>query len=349
MPRASQCGARALTCASLSFVLASLLAGCSPAPVETAFSGLAMGTNWNVKVVTASALEDRSRVDESIRGVLEDVNAKMSTYVADSELSRFNEHHSSEPFEVSPETMAVFAEARRIGELTDGAFDVTVGPLVDAWGFGPRDRREDLGRAAIDGLRAHTGWDKLIVNEAESTLAKLDPELRCDLSAIAKGYAVDGVSEALTTMGLPSHMVEVGGEVYAAGLNAEGRPWRIGIEKPPEDGGGMHRVVGLDGLALATSGDYRNYFERDGKRYSHEIDPATGRPIEHRTASVSVLEPSCAAADALATALIVLGEDRGYAKAVELEVAAQFLMRDGSGFVEKTTPAFERLVNAANR
>ncbi|MEZ5362826.1 MAG: FAD:protein FMN transferase [Bryobacterales bacterium] len=301
-----------------------------------------MGTTWNVKIIAPGELGEREQqAGEAIRDALDDVNSKMSTYVADSELSRFNAHRSSKPFPVSAETMAVFVEAKRIGELTGGAFDITVGPLVNAWGFGPADRREDLDQAAIDELKSHTGWDKLVINEGEGTLVKLDPELYCDLSAIAKGYAVDRVSAALTELGFPDHMVEVGGEVYANGHNVEGRPWRIGIEKP-DAVSGMQRVVGLDGLAMATSGDYRNYFERDGKRFSHEIDPVTGRPVEHRTASVSVLEPTCAAADALATGLIVMGEDRGYERAVELEIAAQFLVREGDGFVEKTTPAFDR-------
>ncbi|MCB1022723.1 MAG: FAD:protein FMN transferase, partial [Acidobacteria bacterium] len=310
--------------------------------VQTAFAGAAMGTTWNVKILAPGELGDREQqAGAAIRDALEDVNSKMSTYVADSELSRFNAHRSSDPFPVSAETMAVFVEAKRIGELTGGAFDITVGPLVNAWGFGPADRREDLDQAALDELRSHTGWDKLLIHEGEGTLVKLDPELYCDLSAIAKGYAVDRVSAALTAIGFPDHMVEVGGEVYANGHNGEGRPWRIGIEKP-DSVAGMQRVVGLDGLAMATSGDYRNYFERDGKRFSHEIDPATGRPVEHRTASVSVLEPTCAAADALATGLIVMGEERGYQRAVELEIAAQFLIREGDGFVEKTTPAFDR-------
>ena len=358
--RPTVCQARALTCASQSWfdfpqrrrvrqhacLALLLLTGCASPPVQTAFSGASMGTTWNVKVVSDEVLGQREdQAARAIRAALEDVNSKMSTYVADSELSRFNAHRSAEPFPVSAETLAVFVESKRIGELTEGAFDITVGPLVNAWGFGPADRRADLGQAAVDELRAHTGWDKLVVNERESTLVKLDPKLYCDLSAIAKGYAVDRVAESLETLGLTAYMVEVGGEVRAAGRNLEGRPWRIGIEKP--GGSGMQRVVGLDGLAMATSGDYRNYFERDGKRYSHEIDPATGYPVEHRTASVSVIEPTCAAADAFATGLIVMGEERGFAKAMELEIAAQFLVRRGNGFTEMTTPAFDRLMGPA--
>ena len=316
---------------------------CTSAPVETAFSGEAMGTAWNVKAVSASALENEPQAAEAIRAALDDVNSKMSTYRADSELSRFNALRTSEPFPVSQETMDVFVEAKRVGELTGGAFDITVGPLVNAWGFGPGERREDLDDAAIADLRSHTGWEKLIINAAERTLVKLDPELYCDLSAIAKGYAVDRVAKALAGLGLDRYMVEVGGEVRTSGLNVEGRPWRIAIEKPAEGGRAIQRVMGLEGLAMATSGDYRNYFERDGKRYSHEIDPVTGRPVEHRTASVTVVEPTCAAADALATGLIVMGEERGYERAVELEIAALFLVREGDVFVEKSTPAFDRI------
>jgi thiamine biosynthesis lipoprotein len=328
----------------LTVLLLCLSLGCAaPGPVETPFSGDAMGTTWNVKVVTEKPLPAGDKTGDAIRAALGDVNSKMSTYLVGSELSRFNAQRSADPFKVSPETMAVFEEARRVGELTQGAFDVTVGPLVNAWGFGPGERREDLSDSALEAIRAHTGWDKLLINPAESTLVKLDPDLYCDLSAIAKGYAVDRVSEALTVIGRTAHMVEVGGEVRASGLNAEGRPWRIAIEKPVEGGRAIQRVVGLDNLAMATSGDYRNYFERDGKRYSHEIDPATGRPVQHRTASVTVVEPTCAAADALATGLIVLGEERGYERAVDLEIAALFLVREGEGFVEKATPAFAKI------
>ncbi len=324
------------------------MVGCTPSgPVEHIVNGEAMGTTWSVKVRAPQALDETAAqaVESAITAQIELVNDRMSTYKPDSELSRFNQMDGPGGVAISPETMEVFLEARRIGELTDGVFDVTVGPLVNAWGFGPADRREELSDADIAELKTLIGWDRIEINEAASTIRKDRAGVYADLSAIAKGYAVDRVSDALAGLGHGDHMVELGGEIRVRGVNVSGDPWRLAIEKPSPDGGrGLQRVLPVTDMALATSGDYRNYFEKDGRRYSHEIDPRTGRPIDNRTASVSVFHPSCATADAWATALIVLGEVDGYAKAVEQDLAAAFLVREGDGFVEKTTPAFDRLL-----
>ena len=305
-----------------------------------------MGTTYSVKLRLASPLDPAGtdEVAKSVADEIELVNQKMSTYLDSSELSRLNQAPQATAMAVSAETMAVFLEARRIGELTNGIFDVTVGPLVNAWGFGPEDRRADLSDAEIAELQALTGWERITLDEVASTISKDQAGVYCDLSAIAKGYAVDRVSDALASRGYGDHMVELGGEIRVRGVNLVGQPWRIAVEKPSPDGGrAIQRVLPMVDLSMATSGDYRNYFEKDGQRFSHEIDPRTGRPIEHRTASVSVVHPSCATADAWATALIVLGDEDGYSKAVEQDLAAVFLVRDGEAFVEKTTPAFDRL------
>jgi FAD:protein FMN transferase len=296
--------------------------------------------------VAGSALPEpeRARVQDAIERQLARVNELMSTYLPSSELSRFNQWASREPFQLSAETFEVFQVARRVGSLSSGAFDVTVGPVVNAWGFGPPGKpAHPPSDVELDQLKAGVGWDKIVLEEAHSAIRKIRPDVYCDLSAVAKGYGVDRVSATLSGLGYFEHMVEVGGEVRARGRNAEGQPWRIGVEKPLEGGRAVQRTLPLENLAMATSGDYRNYYEEGGRRVSHEIDPRTARPIGHRLASVTVVTGRCVEADAFATALIVLGEEEGYRLAVEQNLAALFLVREADGFVEKTSPRFEEL------
>ena len=284
----------------------------------------------------------------AVETAFDDVDRKMSTYREDSELSRFNELASAQPFPVSAETFAVFRHARAISKATGGAFDITVGPLVAAWGFGaggidPISEEASIPtESEIEALRSRLGRHMIELNEEASTIAKRVPGVRCDLSAIAKGYAVDRAADALAAMGFKNYLVELGGEIRTAGRNEEGTPWHIAIERPQAAGREPHRLLPLEKMALATSGDYRNFYEKDGRRYSHTIDPRTGRPVNHRLASVSVFDALCVRADGYATALMVLGEDEGFHFAVENNLAALFLVRDGTGgFAEKTTPAFE--------
>lgn len=336
-----------------------LLAACACAcarpdaelPVHV-FDGAAMGTAWTVRVVTNAPWPqaDRDRVGAEIQAVLDDVESKMSHYDPASELSRFNRRRTTEPFPVSADTFEVFREARRLAELTGGALDVTVGPLVNAWGFGPvePDRFPPDGEL-LARLRRHVGRARIELDASALTLRKTDPETEGDLSAVAKGYGVDRVADALREAGLARFLVEVGGEIAAAGTNHLDRPWRVGIESPSA-AGGLQRVVPLRDRALATSGDYRNRREVEGGWVSHTIDPRTGRPVEHGLASVSVVADRCVVADGLATALEVLGPDDGYALAVEQEWAALFLVRGDDGAIrERATPAFSGFVATAGR
>lgn len=304
-----------------------------------------MGTAYHVKVV-APRLSDTEQ-DELARIItdeLENVNSKMSTYQDDSELSRFNRSPATAAFALSRETLDVFAESARISEFTGGAFDITVGPLVDVWGFGPSNPERIPTEDELMVLRASVGWRNVVVDPAAGAIHKTHADTRCDLSAIAKGYAVDRVSEALTKLGRRNHMVEVGGEVRTAGRNAAGEPWRIAVEKPVAGSAATERIVPLSDRAMATSGDYRNFIERDGTRYSHTIDPRTGRPVMHRLASVSVLHKSCMTADALATALMVMGEEEALTFASDHELAVLLLIRGDDGeFTEAATPAFADL------
>jgi thiamine biosynthesis lipoprotein len=327
----------------------SALWGCAPTenpPALHIFDGATMGTTFTVRVVTADTWDQPRRrgIGDRIQAALDDVESKMSHYRSSSEVSRFNQVRATVPFPVSPETFDVVSHAYRLSEMTGGALDVTVGPLVNAWGFGPVD--PDVlppDPALLVRLRNHTGYRKLELDSVALTLRKTDPELECDLSAVAKGYSVDRVAEVLREEGLTRFMVEVGGEIVAAGSNQHGGPWRIAIERPVMDGG-VQRVVLLSGRAMATSGDYRNVREIDGRLVSHTIDPRTGRPVAHQLASVSVVADLCVVADGLATALEVLGPDDGYALAVERGWAALFLVRDDTGTIsERATPAFEAL------
>lgn len=295
------------------------------------FSGQALGTGFTVKVVVPDELTvDKEEVSVSIRDAVNQVDVSMSTYRPDSELSRFN-NHGTEVFPVSPDLVEVMAEARRVAELSDGAFDITIGPLIDAWGFGPEPVDEPPDDEEIERLLRDHGYRRLEIDTGAGTLRKDSAGLRCDLSAIAKGYAVDRVSDRMSALGFADHMVEIGGEVTTAGRSADGSPWRIGVERPESKRRGLWRAVELANAAMATSGDYRNYYEQDGVRISHIVDPRTGRPIRHTLASVSVIHPRCMTADALATALSVLGPDGGKALVEREGLAALFLVRSPDG------------------
>ena len=257
-------------------------------------------------------------VKDAIRAAVDAVDGAMSTYRPESELSRFN-RHGAEPFPVSAALLEVMSEAQRVADQTGGAFDITVGPLVDAWGFGPTPVDEPPSDDEIGALMKDVGMSLLEINLESRTLRKLHPGLRCDLSAIAKGYAVDRVSEALTDLGVADFMVE--------------------IERPETGRDGLWAAIGLTDEGMATSGDYRNYYERDGVRISHTIDPRTGRPVAHALASVTVIHPSCTTADALATALNVLGPEEGRALAERDGVAALFIVRNAGGDFEEWASA----------
>ena len=316
-----------------------------PGPRELLLSGPTMGTTFNVKVVTEDHSEaHRQRLTDLVGEVVGRVNDHMSTYLEDSEIMRFN-RGGIELFEASADLIEVVAEAQRVAKLTGGAFDITVGPLVDLWGFGPSGATQTPEEPELERLVAVTGYEQIEFDTEGQTLRKAREDCRIDLSAIAKGFAVDRVSEALTREGLPSHMVEIGGDVRAHGLNADGEPWRIGVERPTPAGRSVHLVVPLADLSMATSGDYRNFYERDGVRISHTIDSRTGRPISHNLASVSVIHASCMTADALATALGVLGPDEGFELAEQQDIPAYFLVRVADGvFEEKQTSVWTALI-----
>ncbi|MEM9291142.1 MAG: FAD:protein FMN transferase [Acidobacteriota bacterium] len=315
--------------------------------VEERFEGPIMGTQYHVTVVSEVGElnpDERQALQQAVVHQLDTVNSSMSTYIDESELSRFNASSSVEPFEVSSSLLEVAREAQRIHRWSRGAFDPTVGPLVDLWGFGPSQRAESLpGDDEVETLLQLVGYDKLVVTSSPATLRKLNPQLELDLSAIAKGYAVDLVAEELEQQGYSRYLVEVGGELRTAGVNARGEAWRIGIERPETGRRELQDIIALSGLSLATSGDYRNFYEIDGQRYSHTLDPRTGRPVTHPGASVTVISDRCISADGYATALLALGPDDGFELAVEEELAALFLIYHEGAVLERPTPAFQSI------
>ena len=314
----------------------------TPARHELAVGGETMGTTWSVKVISpTTSMEQAVALELTLQGTLDTVNAQMSTWQEDSELSRFNAHASTEPFAMSAQTLTVLAAAAEVNQQSGGAFDITIAPVVDAWGFGLEETLRGPTDAEAAILMATVGMEKLTLDPEGGTAAKATPELTCDLSAIAKGYGVDAVAEAVEKAGYTEYMVEVGGEIRAMGSNGRGLTWQIGIEKPDAERGAVHSVLPLHNTGMATSGDYRNYIEQDGVRISHTIDARTGRPITHPLASVTVLHDSAMMADALATAINVLGPEEGFALAEEQGLPVMMLVRTAPGvFSEKTTTAF---------
>jgi len=334
-------------------VLASaILSGCregslTAAHAEQAIVGSTMGTYFRVTLYARPL----GLTDETVQAAVEDplarVDALMSTYREDSEVSRFNRSRETDWFPVSSETAVVVAEALRVFEESEGAFDITVGPLVDLWGFGPSAGTDQIPRPEkIAGLLESIGSRHLQVRLNPPALKKDLGTLQIDLSGIAKGFAVDAIAEELEDLGIANYLVDVGGEMRAGGEKGNGQPWKIAIERPTAGQRSIQSTLALQDRALATSGDYRNYFEVEGRRYSHEIDPRKGQPIQHPLVSVSVLDSSCMRADAWATALIILGPVEGQALAEKAGLPTVLIIREGADFREIETAGFTSLTHA---
>lgn len=322
--------ARLSLCLAPLFVL---LAACQPEPQVLRLSGETMGTTYNITARDPSGELAQEAVEAAVAAALAEVDASLSNWNPGSEVSRFNAAASTEPVEISPGFTTVMAEAQAIHTASEGQFDMTLGPLIELWGFGARKPETPVpSDEAIAGALARVGQGRLLTLDA-STLAKAEPEVQVYVAAIAKGYGVDRVAEALRGMGMSDYMVEIGGDLVTSGTNPEDAPWRIGIERPEE--GGLEEVVALTDQGMATSGDYRNYFEQDGVRYSHILDATTGRPITHKTASVTVLADSAMRADGWATALLALGAGRGMAISEAEGLAVLFIERGPEGFVTR--------------
>ncbi len=310
-------------------------------------AGSSMGTTWHVAYLAKDGLAGEGEVRSGIESRLEEVNRSMSTYREDSEISRFNAAPANTWIEVTTPFYNVLSTALLVGRYSGGAYDVTVGPLVDLWGFGP-DPGPDAVPAAqqIASVLQRVGQDKLALG-GEGTRIKKSVDLSLDFSSLAKGYAVDRVALWLEEQGFADYLVEVGGEMRVGGLSGRGDLWRVAIEQPEPASREVAAAISLTDAAVATSGDYRNFFELDGRRYSHSIDPRTGFPVAHELVSVTVVHSSAMVADAWATALIVLGPQQALEVAQAHDLAVYFIQRDGDGFVHSHTGAFARYLAPA--
>jgi len=322
-----------------------MLSACFPSnksgKEEILLQGRTMGTSYNIKVVATKTQVETLNLRQNIDAVLEQLNQEMSTYISDSELSRFNQSRSIGAIEISPGLTRVIRESLRIGQLTEGALDVTLGPLVNLWGFGPEFRAEKVPNDdVLRKTKELVGLQHLYLNGNQ--LSKSLPALNVDLSTIAKGYGVDIVAELIEKNGITNYLVEIGGELRLKGFKATGELWAIAIEKPMSNERIVQQIIIPKDNAVATSGDYRNYFEIDGIRFSHIIDPKTGKPINHKLVSVTVIHPSSMTADGLSTALMVMGVEQGMNFALDNNLAALFITKTADGFDEQFTVKFKQ-------
>jgi thiamine biosynthesis lipoprotein len=296
----------------LAWLLMAMAAGCDTRREHT-LAGRTMGTAYHITVV-AGYFGSVEGLQEKIDRRLEEINRSMSPYLPDSEISRFNRlAQAGVAFPISRDFLRVMQTAERVYRLSEGAWDGTVNPLVDLWGFGRAGRvTRRPGAEKIGALLADVGFGKIEIRES-GALLKRHPAVTLDLSSIAKGFGVDEVAAVVRRAGFADFLVEIGGEVAAAGVRPDGKPWRIGINRPKVGARAdeVYAVVALRDRAFATSGDYRNFFIEDGVRYSHIIDPQTGYPVTHHVVSVSILADDCTLADGLATAVLVMGPEKG--------------------------------------
>lgn len=299
--------------------------------------GLTMGTTYSIKITNIKI--NRAQIQTDVEKILYEVNQAMSTYLKESELSYINSSTNIESHPISNDLYMVINHADTVSQLTNGAFDVTVGTLVNLWGFGPIQSTNQIpSNEAIKSIKNNTGYQKIYLNESQRSITKLHPDLYIDLSGIAKGFAVDKIALYLDENGFENYLVEIGGELIAKGFNENNKIWQIGIESPNNN---IMKIIGLKDIAMATSGDYKNYFEKDGVRYSHTINPNTGKPIKHKLASVTVVDKSAMNADALATAFMVLGPEKTLLLANDLEIGVYLIIKNDERFYEDYNEYFK--------
>lgn len=323
------------------------VAGCglTDTPDKTVIRGTTMGTYFAVTYIPGDNTPAENDVRQRIEKRFANINKCMSTFDESSELSKFNRFRRTDtPFPVSAELLKVIKEAIRLNKFTNGALDVTVGPLVNLWGFGPDGRPNKIPSAkAVREAKERCGIHNLVVKDG--ALIKKTPELYVDLSAIAKGFGVDAIAQLLESLDIKRYLIDVGGEVRGNGAGTRGGPWRVAVERPvPEGDAAMDRVIHLVDTSVATSGDYRNYYEENGRRYSHTIDPTTGRPIRHNLASVTVMDESCMTADGLATGLDVMGPKKAQALAEKHNLPIVLIVKEGNTFREIPSTAWKKVM-----
>lgn len=337
-------------CRAVCLATAFLLMGCDEAPqtattspVAQVLEGKTMGTVWRVSVVGIDA-KRAAELQTKIQTQLDADDRLLSTYKNDSALMRFNHSRSLAPWPVSEAMADIVTSALRIGAKTDGAMDITVGPLVNLWGFGPDLQPLHIPTPAqIDAAKAKTGLQHLqVIDRAGHQFLQKDlPDLYVDLSTVGEGYAADHLARLMAQEGIARYLVSVGGALSSRGMNAQGQPWRVAIQKPTDRENAVQAIVDINGHGISTSGSYRNYYELDGKRVSHVIDPQTGRPIEHNLVSVTVIAPTALEADGWDTGLMVLGTQKAKEVVRREGLAVFMIMKEGEGFKTWMSPQFK--------
>jgi thiamine biosynthesis lipoprotein len=324
-----------------------LLAGCDNTTVKDeaglVLEGKTMGTFWRVSLVGVDAAK-QSGLRTQIQAQLDGDDRLLSTYKADSALSRFNQSRSTEPYPVTEAMSDIVTESLRIGAKTSGAMDITVGPLVNLWGFGPdKQPVKTPTQAQIDAAKALTGLQHLtVINKAgQQWLQKDLPGLYVDLSTIGEGFAADHLARLMEQNGISRYLVSVGGAVVTRGTNADGKAWRVAIQKPTDRENAVQAIVDLNGHGISTSGSYRNYYELEGKRLSHVIDPVTGAPIQHKLVSATVIATTAMEADGWDTGLMVLGMEKAKEVAQKEGLAVYLIAKEGEGFTTWMSPQFK--------
>ena len=311
-------------------------------PAETALSGSIQGTTWHLKMVLAGVPASSDEIRADVEAVFRHVDARLSNWRDDSEISRFNQQKTTEWQTVSPEIVLLTAIAREIHGKTQGCYDLTVKPLFELWGFARHEQKVPAA-GDIQRVLAHVGMDKLDIDTEQNRLRKTDPDVQISLDSIAQGYTVSVIAQLLESRGIQNYLAEIGGEMKVKGHKADGSPWRVAIEKPTPMARDVQRILDLGqeaGTAVMTSGTYRNFFESDGKSYSHIFNPKTGMPVAHRLLSATVLHEDPTLADAWSTALLCVGEAEG-AKLAETEhLRALLIYREGDQLKEWMSSSF---------
>lgn len=310
-----------------------------------AVEGATMGTYYRVSVVNAPENVDAVSLQHDVEALFNEVIDDMSNYHAHSTLSEFNRQPIQEPFAISADTAEVIQESLRLGELTDAALDITATPLIRLWGFEQSTYRDVMPEPeAIAAAKAKMGLQHLHLMTTENGvfLQKDIPDLVIDVSAIGKGFSVDKVARHLDALSIENYLIEVGGELRARGINSEYQPWRIAVERPSVERAAAQEFLQVHNNSIATSGNYRQSYELDGKTISHILDPRTGVPVESTVASITVIHPSCMTADGLATAFMVMGAEKALAYAAEHDIAVFLVSHSEDGFIEQFSPAFQQ-------
>lgn len=330
----------------IAVALSTALTGCWFSERIETFGGPTMGSTYSVKYVRTDTVAPAATLKAETEAILAEIDAQVSTYRPDSLIERFNESPAGTCQPMPPGVLDLVAAGDRLHRESEGAFDLTLEPLLNLWGFGPKGQGEAVPSAErLAETLQQVGQHHVRIDG--QSLCK-DADVQIDFNSIAAGYAVDRIIGRLVELGVQSYLVEATGELKAAGLKPDGSHWRIGLEAPRDDEQVAQRIVQLDGYGISTSGDYRNYFEENGHRYSHTLNPLTGMPVDHTLAAVTVADPSTLRADGLSTLLMVLGPEAGMAFAERNAIAAFFVTREGEGFVTSTTAEFERLFAAGD-